>query len=163
MKNKNAEFLTQGAMIAAAYVVLTLLFAPISYGEVQVRISETLTILPFFTPAAIPGLFVGCLIANMIGGAVALDIVFGSIATLIGAVGTYLLRKKNRFLAPLPPILSNTIIIPFVLYFGYGVNLPIPLMMLTVGAGEVVSAGLFGLVLQTALLKNNVRIFEKYR
>ena len=150
-------------MIAALYVVLTLLFAPISYGEVQVRISEALTILPFFTPSAIPGLFVGCLIANMIGGAVALDMVFGSIATLIGAVGTYLLRKKNRFLAPLPPILSNAVIIPFVLYYGYGVTLPIPLMMLTVGAGEVVSAGLFGLVLQTALLKNNVRIFEKYR
>ena len=149
-------------MIAALYVVLTLLFAPISYGEVQVRISEALTILPFFTPSAIPGLFVGCLIANMIGGAVALDMVFGSIATLIGAVGTYLLRKKNRFLAPLPPILSNAVIIPFVLYYGYGVTLPIPLMMLTVGAGEVVSAGLFGLLLQTALLKSNVRIFEKY-
>ena len=150
-------------MIAALYVVLTLLFAPISYGEVQVRISEALTILPFFTPSAIPGLFVGCLIANMIGGAVALDMVFGSIATLIGAVGTYLLRKKNRFLAPLPPILSNAVIIPFVLYYGYGVTLPIPLMMLTVGAGEVVSAGLFGLLLQTVLLKSNVRIFEKYR
>ena len=150
-------------MIAALYVVLTLIFAPISFGEVQIRISEALTILPFFTPAAVPGLFVGCLIANMIGGAVVLDIVFGSIATLIGAIGTYLLRKNNRFLAPVPPIVSNTIIVPLILYYGYGVNLPIPLMMLTVGAGEVVSAGLFGLVLQTALLKSNMRIFEKYQ
>ena len=163
MKNKSTLYLTEGAMIAALYVVLTLIFAPISFGEVQIRISEALTILPFFTPAAVPGLFVGCLIANMIGGAVVLDIVFGSIATLIGAIGTYLLRKHNRFLAPVPPIVSNTIIVPLILYYGYGVNLPIPLMMLTVGAGEVVSAGLFGLVLQTALLKSNMRIFEKYQ
>ena len=163
MKNKSTLYLTEGAMIAALYVVLTLIFAPISFGEVQIRISEALTILPFFTPAAVPGLFVGCLIANMIGGAVVLDIVFGSIATLIGAIGTYLLRKNNRFLAPVPPIVSNTIIVPLILYYGYGVNLPIPLMMLTVGAGEVVSAGLFGLVLQTALLKSNMRIFEKYQ
>ena len=161
MKNKNTLFLTQGAMIAAIYVVLTLIFAPISYGEVQVRISEALTILPFFTPAAIPGLFVGCLIANITGGAVLWDIIFGSLATLIGAVGTYLLRKRSRFLAPIPPIAANTLIVPLVLRYGYGVNLPVPFMMLTVGAGEVLSAGLLGLLLQTALLKYAGVFFHK--
>ena len=86
MKNKNLSFMTQAAMIAAIYVVLTYIFAPFSFGEVQVRISEALTILPIFTPAAIPGLFAGCLIGNILGGAILPDIVFGSIATLIGAI-----------------------------------------------------------------------------
>ena len=81
MKNKSTLFLVQAALIAAVYVVLTLVFAPFSYGEIQVRISEALTILPFFTPAAIPGLFVGCILANLLGGAIPLDIAFGSIAT----------------------------------------------------------------------------------
>ena len=104
MKNKGTQFLTEAAVIGAIYVVLTLLFAPLSYGEIQIRFSEALTILPFFTPAAIPGLFVGCIIANLFGGAIPVDIIFGSIATLIGAVFTYRLRSCNRFLAPIPPI-----------------------------------------------------------
>ena len=89
MKNKNTMFLVQAAAIGAIYVVLTLLFAPLSYGEVQVRFSEALTILPYFTPAAIPGLFVGCILSNLLGGAIPVDIIFGSIATLIGAIFTY--------------------------------------------------------------------------
>lgn len=89
MERKNVTFLTQSAMIAAIYVVLTVVFAPFSFGEVQVRVSEMLTILPIFTPAAIPGLFVGCLIGNILGGAVLPDIIFGSLATLIGAVCTW--------------------------------------------------------------------------
>ena len=128
MKNKGTQFLAEAAVIGAIYVVLTLLFAPLSYGEIQIRFSEALTILPFFTPAAIPGLFVGCIIANLFGGAIPVDIIFGSIATLIGAVFTYRLRSCNRFLAPIPPIVSNAVIVPFVLHFGYGVNLPIPLV-----------------------------------
>lgn len=161
MKNKSTLFLAQGAMIAAVYVVLTLVFAPISYGEVQVRVSETLTVLPFFTSAAVPGLFVGCLIANILGGAILPDIIFGSIATLLGAAGTYLLRKRTRFLAPVPPIVANTVIVPFVLYYGYGVNLPIPFMMLTVGAGEVISCGVLGLIVQTVLMKYRKVLFGK--
>lgn len=161
MKNKSTLFLAQGAMIAAVYVVLTLVFAPISYGEVQVRISEALTVLPFFTPAAVPGLFVGCLIANILGGAILPDIIFGSIATLLGAVGTYLLRNKSRFLAPIPPIAANTIIVPFVLRYGYSVNLPIPLMMLTVGIGEVISCGVIGLIVLTVLMKYKDVLFGK--
>ena len=107
MKNKNLSFMTQAAMIAAIYVVLTYIFAPFSFGEVQVRISEALTILPIFTPAAIPGLFVGCLIGNILGGAILPDIVFGSIATLIGAFFTWKLREQKPVVATLPPIISN--------------------------------------------------------
>lgn len=159
MKNKSTLFLVQAAMIGAIYVVLTVAFAPISFGEVQIRFAEALTILPFFTPAAVPGLFVGCLIANILGGAILPDIIFGSLATLIGAVGTYLLRKQSKYLAPVPPIVANMLIVPFVLRYGYGVNLPIPLMMLTVGAGEVISAGVIGLILLNVLYKNRQKIF----
>ena len=160
MKNKNVTFLTQAAMIAAIYVVLTYVFAPFSFGEVQVRIAEALTILPVFTPAAIPGLFVGCLIGNILSGAILPDIIFGSLATLIGAFFTYQLRDKNKFLAPLPPIAANTIVVPFVLRYGYGVALPIPFMMLTVGAGEVLSCGVLGMVLYFALRKYKNIVFR---
>lgn len=147
-------------MIAAIYVVLTLLFAPFSYGEVQVRLSEALTILPVFTPAAVPGLFVGCLLSNILGGCIVPDIIFGSLATLTGAVFTYLLRNQSRFLAPLPPILANALIVPFVLRFGYQVPLPIPFMMLTVGIGEVISCGVLGMILYAALHRYKNLIFK---
>ncbi len=160
MKNKNISTMTQAAMIAAIYVVLTYVFAPFSFGEVQVRIAESLTILPLFTPAAIPGLFIGCLIGNILGGAILPDIIFGSLATLLGAVFTYRLRNKNKFLAPLPPIAANTVIVPFVLRFGYGVALPIPLMMLTVGIGELASCGVLGIVLYYALNKYKNMVFK---
>lgn len=160
MKNKSAIFLAQAAMIAAIYVVLTLVFRPFSFGEIQVRIAEALTILPIFTPAAVPGVFVGCLIANIIGGGILPDIIFGSLATLIGAVFTYKLREKSPFLAPLPPILANIVIVPFVLFYGYGVNLPIPFMMLTVGIGEVLSCGVLGLILYSALKRYKNILFR---
>ncbi|MCI9441449.1 MAG: QueT transporter family protein [Ruminococcus sp.] len=163
MKEKqtlNVQFIAQAAMIAAIYVVLTLVFAPFSYGEVQVRISEALTILPAFTPAAVPGLFIGCLLSNILGGCIVPDIIFGSLATLIGAVFTYMLRRYNRFLAPVPPILANTLIVPFVLRFGYQVPLPIPFMMLTVGIGEVISCGVLGMVIYAALYRYKNAIFK---
>ena len=149
-QTKGTAFLTRAAIIAALYVVLTLIFAPISYGEVQVRISEALTVLPFFTPAAIPGLFIGCLLANILGGAVLPDIVFGSLATLLGALGSYALRK-NRFLVTLPPVIANTLIIPFVLRYAYGVNLPIILLMASIAAGELISCVGIGSALITVL------------
>ena len=155
--SKNTAFITHAAAIAAIYVVLTLIFAPISYGEVQVRISEALTILPFFTPAAIPGLFIGCLIANFLGGSIILDVIFGSIATLIGAAGTYLLRN-NRWLAPLPPIISNTIIVPLVLRYGYGV---LPMLMLFIAIGEIISCYVLGEIVLAALLRYREYIFSK--
>lgn len=160
MRNKNATFLTQAAMIAAVYVVVTYLFAPFSFGEVQVRISEALTILPLFTPAAIPGLFIGCLIGNILGGAILPDIIFGSIATLIGALITYRLRNCSHFLSPAGPIASNTLIVPFVLHYGYGIALPIPLMMVTVGIGELISCGILGMLLFYTLNRYKSTLFK---
>ena len=148
-----AQRIAQGAAIAALYVVLTVIFAPISFGEMQVRISEALTILPLFTPAAIPGLFVGCLLGNLLGGAIPMDVAFGSLATLFGAVGGYLLRK-NRWLVPLPTVLANAIIVPFVLRHGYGVALPIPLMAVYVALGEIVSCYGLGELLYSVLLRH---------
>ncbi|MBQ8804338.1 MAG: QueT transporter family protein [Tyzzerella sp.] len=160
MRNKRILFMTQAAMIAAIYVVLTVLFRPFSFGEIQVRIAEALTILPYFTPAAIPGLYIGCLIGNIIGGAILPDIIFGSFATLIGAVFTYLLRKQNKYLAPLPPIIANIIIVPFVLHYAYGIALPIPFLMFTVGAGEIISCGILGMIVLSALRKYQYKIFK---
>ena len=162
MKNKQSKvlFIAQAAMVAAIYVVLTLVGASFSYGEVQVRISEALTILPLFTPAAIPGLFIGCLISNILGGCILPDIIFGSLATLIGAIFTWMLRNKSKYLAPLPPIIANVIVVPFVLRYGYQVPLPIPFMMLTVGIGEVISCGVLGLILHTALSRYKNVIFR---
>ena len=159
MRDKKVLFIVQAAAIAAIYVVLTVVFAPLSFGEVQVRFAEALTILPYFTPAAIPGLFVGCIIGNFLGGAIPVDIICGSIATLIGAFGSYALRKQ-KFLVPVPPIVANTVIVPFVLFYGYGINLPIPLMMLSVGAGEVLSCGVLGLVILSALDRYKNVIFK---
>ena len=146
MRDKRVLFMVNAAMIAAIYVVLTLIFAPFSYGEIQVRISEALTVLPYFTPAAVPGLFVGCLIANIMGGAILPDIIFGSLATLAGAVVSYLLRK-NKYLVPVPPIIANMLVVPFVLRYGYGVESAIPFMMVTVGIGEIISCGIIGMIL----------------
>ncbi len=160
MKNKQTQFLTQAAMIAALYVVITWLFAAFSFGEVQVRLSEALTILPLFTPAAVPGLFVGCIIGNILGGAVLPDIIFGSLATLIGAFFTRKLSDSNPFLGPIPPIVANTLIVPFVLKYAYSVPLPIPFMMLTVGIGEVISCGVLGMALYFTLSRSQSVIFN---
>ena len=161
MKNKNLLFMTQAAMIAAIYVALTYLFAPISFSEIQIRIAEALTILPVFTPAAVPGLFIGCLIGNTVSGALLPDIVCGSLATLIGAFFTWKLRNAHPFLAPVPPIVANTLVVPFVLKYAYLVDLPIPLMMLTVCIGEVLSCGVLGLIFYYALRPHKERIFGK--
>ena len=157
----NVLFAAQAAMIAAIYVVLTLVGASFAYGPVQVRLSEALTILPAFTPAAIPGVFLGCLLSNILGGCILPDIIFGSLATLIGAVFTWMLRDKSSYLAPLPPILANTIIVPFVLKYGYMDPLPIPFMMLTVGIGEVISCGVIGLIVYAGLNRYRGVLFPK--
>ena len=148
MRNKKVLRITQAAMIAAIYVVLTVFISAfnLASGAIQVRISEALTILPVFTPAAIPGLFLGCLISNLVTGCMPLDVVFGSLATLIGACGTYALRK-HKWLAPLPPIVANTIIVPF--------------FMLTVGIGEVISCYLLGSILHRVLDRYKEHIFKE--
>ena len=161
MKDKfdaNVRRLTTGALIAAVYVVITLLFAPISYGAVQVRIAEALSILPFFTGAAVPGLFVGCLLANIMGGAVIWDILFGSLPTLIGAAGGYLLRR-NRWLVPIPTVISNTVIIPLVLRYGYGTNIPLPMLALYIAAGEIAGSYILVELLAAVLIKR----FPRFR
>ena len=159
MKNKKALFITQAAVIAALYVVLVVIFNYISFGPIQFRVAEALTILPYFTPAAIPGLFIGCILANVIGGAVIWDIIFGSIATLIGAVFTYLLRNKSKFLAPLPPVLANTIIVPWVLKYAYGAEEMGWFMAVTVGIGEILACYVLGMILLFALNKVRRQVF----
>jgi uncharacterized membrane protein len=160
MTNKKILFITQAAMIATLYVVLTFVtnLLGMASGVIQVRLSEALTILPFFTPAAIPGVAIGCLLSNILIGSSLMDIIFGSLATLIGALGSYLLRR-NKFLVPLPPIIANTIIVPWILRISYGVPDAIPYMMLTVGIGEVISCGILGLALLFVLKKYKNQIF----
>lgn len=152
---KTTLFIVQAAVIAALYTVLTLVSAAfgLSSGAIQVRLSECLTVLPVFTPAAVPGLALGCVISNLVTGCAPWDVVFGSLATLIGAVGTYLLRK-HPFTAPVPPILSNVLIVPYILSYVYGAEGTIPFFMLTVGAGEVISCGVFGTMLYLSLRKH---------
>ena len=162
MRNKKVLRITQAAMIAAIYVVLTVFISAfnLASGAIQVRISEALTILPVFTPAAIPGLFLGCLISNLVTGCMPIDVVFGSLATLIGACGTYALRK-HKWLAPLPPIVANTIIVPFVLRYVYLAEGTIPFFMLTVGIGEVISCYLLGSILHRVLDRYKEHIFKE--
>ena len=156
--NKNVLKLAYGAVTAAMYVVLVLLFKPISYGDIQLRVAEVLCILPIFTGSAVPGLFIGCLLSNILTGAPMGDIVFGSMATLIGAYGTYMLRNQKR-IAWIPPVVSNAVIVPFILKFSYGLENLIPFMMLTVGAGEIISIGIFGNIFRAVLEKQKGRIF----
>lgn len=163
MKNKKVFFITQAAIIAAVYVVLTFLTNSLGLasGTIQVRLSELMTVLPFFTPAAIPGLWLGCFLANLLTGCIIYDVIFGSIATLLGAVGTYLLRK-HKFLCTVPPVISNMVIVPLVLRYAYGfvfeyqgADLSIPFYMLTVGIGEIICCCVLGSFL--------LRILNKYR
>ena len=158
MKENKTRNLVFGALIAAIYDVLTMAFRPISYGPIQFRISEALCVLPFFTPAAIPGVTLGCLISNLLGGAVMMDVIFGSLATLIGAIGSWLLRR-NRWLVSLPPILSNTLIIPWVLKFAYGSEDLVWYMMITIGIGEILAIGVLGQLLISVLAKYRKMIF----
>lgn len=159
--NTNVKKLCQAAIIAAIYIVLTFLanaFGLANYA-VQVRFSEALTVLPFFTSVAVPGLFVGCLLSNILTGCALPDIIFGSIATLIGAVGTHFLRKKSKWLAPVPPIVANAIIVPFVLKYAYGIE-PLWFSFVTVTAGEIISCGVLGILLINALNKHKDKLFD---
>ena len=169
MRSKKVLFLVQAAMIAAIYVALTYVSAAmgLASGTIQVRISEALCILPVFTTAAIPGLWLGCLLANLMTGGIVVDVLFGSIATLIGAVGTYLLRK-HKFACTLPPVLANMVIVPFVLRYGYGfvteyhgIDWSLPFNALTVGIGEAITCVVMGSVLLRGLAKYQNIIFDR--
>lgn len=161
-KMKPALFIAQAAMIAAIYVVLTYFINAfnLASGAIQVRISEALTILPVFTPAAIPGLFIGCLLSNTLTGCVIWDIVFGSLATLIAAVCTYLLRN-TKFLFTLPPVFANAIIVPFVLKYAYKIGDAYWFLFVTVGIGEVISVCILGFILKNVLSKYANTLFSQ--
>ena len=160
-KKYSRLMIMHGAVIAAAYVALTVVFAPISFDAAQVRVSESLAILPMFTAAAVPGLAVGCLLANIAGGAPLPDVIFGSLATFVGAVGTRRLRNRKPVVAVIPPIAANMLVVPFILRYAYGVALPIPLMMASVALGEALSCGILGLLLYKALYAHRKDIFKE--
>ncbi|AFK85093.1 MULTISPECIES: QueT transporter family protein [Thermoanaerobacterium] len=154
--NSKTKKIVYGALIAAVYAAVTVALAPISYGQIQVRVAEALTIMPFFSSYSIFGLFVGCIIANMIGGNGIFDVVFGSLATLISAIITYYIGKSDlrykRYLAPLPPVVINGIIIGIELNFLY--KLPLVASMLWVGLGELIACYVLGLPLLLYIDKN---------
>ncbi|SET79424.1 Uncharacterized membrane protein [Natronincola peptidivorans] len=158
---KKTKYLTQAAMIAALYVVLVEVFKPFSYGIMQVRIAEVLTVLPFFTPAAIPGLTVGALVSNIIGPYGILDIVFGSLATLIAAYLSYKMPKK--VLVPIPPILVNAVIIGAMLYYiflGTPDEMGLLPIMGWVGLGQLIACYGLGYPLMSILEKYKKNIFS---
>jgi len=161
MRNKKVTFITQAGVIAALYVVLTLLANALGLANyaIQVRFSEALTILPFFTPAAIPGLFAGCLLSNLITGCAPMDVAFGSLATLVGAIGTYQLRKY-KWLTPIPPIVANMIVVPLVLAYVYQFEGSLVYFAITVGIGEVISCGVLGMILLNVLNRYARQIFQ---
>ena len=161
MKDQRIKLICQGGIIAALYLALTLLANALGLANyaVQVRFSESLTILPYFTPAAVPGLFVGCLLSNILTGCALPDIIFGSLATLIGTVSTYILRNISKWLAPLPAIVSNAIIVPFVLLYAYGIE-PLWFSFVTVTLGELISCGVLGMLLLNALRKYDSVLFK---
>ena len=165
-ENRTVKFIVNAAVIAALYAVLTLLLAPVSFGIIQVRISEVLCMLSLFTPAAVPGLTIGCFIANMIGGNGIMDAVLGSLATLIGCWGMYKLRKRPR-LAPLVNILSNGIIVGLMLCYVYGAEVSFgpankafaPLFcVLLVSIEEVIPLYVLGLPLAAVIRKRGIEL-----
>ena len=163
MRNTKARntlvYITEASAIAALYTVITIAIGPLGSAAIQCRIPEAMCILAIFTPAAIPGLTIGCLISNIATGCLWQDILFGTLATLIGAIGARLLRRI-WWLTPLPTVVANTLIIPFVLAYAYHVEDGIPFLMLTVGIGEVISAYVLGIALYFALRKNARYIFR---
>ncbi len=152
MKSKSTKYMVQAAAIAGIYAALTLLLMPISYGPLQVRISEVLSILPCVTPAAIPGLFVGCLIGNVMSPYGLPDLICGSLATLLAAFFSYKLRN-HTWLAPLPPVIANGVIIGAMLHYIYGVPVSLGLCMLWVAAGEAIACYGLGIPLLKYLKK----------
>lgn len=162
MNNKirlSARFLTEAGIIAALYTALTLVLQPFSFGAIQLRVSEALCVLPFFTPAAIPGLFLGCAAANAIGSQMGLlDVIFGSLATLLAALATYMIPKKFKYLTPLPAVIFNGIIIGLLLYYADG--LPLFESIAFISIEEGVACYAFGIPLLLALERHKSKIFK---
>lgn len=150
MKTMNTRTIARAAIIAALYVVLTLLLQPFSYGAIQCRVSEAMTLLPILMPEAIPALAIGCLLSNILGGCMIFDIVFGTLATLGAALCSYVLRK-NFWAAAAMPVLFNGVIVGAVVHFCYTPEMNLLLCMLSVAAGEAVACFVLGPILLTAV------------
>ena len=161
MKNKTVQRIAMAGIIAALYVGLGFLVLNLASGVIQIRFAEVLTVMPVFTAAGIPGVTIGCFLFNLLSGLAVGDVIFGTLATLIGAVGTRLLRKKSPYLAVLPPIIANMLIVPFVLRYCYGAEDAIWFMIITVGAGEIVTAGILALLLRRLLERNRRHLFPE--
>ncbi len=157
MQKSKTRFLTQASTVAAIYVALTFVSSllGLSSGAIQIRFSEALTILPMFLPSAIPGLFIGCVLSNLLTGCAVYDIIFGSIATLIGACLTRKL-KNNLFFAISAPILSNTLIIPFVIKFAYCADDWFLFIVAGVFIGEIISCGIGGYFVHKYIIKTGI-------
>ena len=159
-KNSNIMSLVTAAMISALYVVLSFVSNAfgLASGAIQIRISEALTILPYFTVAAIPGVTIGCILFNLLSGAAILDVIFGGLASFIGAISSWFIGKSAKkiswmkYLVPVPPILANAFIVPWVLKTAYGLTDAYWYLVLTVGIGEIISCGILGILLMTALM-----------
>lgn len=159
--NKRILFIVQAAIIAALYTALTLIFLPISFGHniFQFRVSEALTVLPALLPSSIPGLFIGCIVSNLVGGFGPIDIIFGSLATLLAALVSRALRKYPA-LIPLPPVIFNALIVGSYLKYLYMIEVPLTVSIGWVALGELLSCYLLGLPLLLILRKRG-GIFEK--
>ena len=161
MKTKH---IVQSALLAALYSVLTFAVLPLSSGLIQMRVSEALSILPFFTPAAVPGLFIGCVIANLIVGAPVYDIVFGSLASLTAAILCRIFKKRgfSKWLAPLPAVIVNAVAVGLILYYVYDmreIGVSLDLCMLYVGVGQMLACYGLGIPLLILLEKFGKRLF----
>ena len=162
MKKLTVKEIAFGGIIAAVYTVISLVLMPISFGIYQVRVAEAMTVLPFLTRAAIPGLFIGCFLANIFGGMGWLDIVFGSLLTLLAAFSTRYIRQKLGdtklaiALAPLPPVLFNAFGVSFYLAPILGFNYWFAVQM--IGIGQLISCYIIGLPMLIILKKRNIFI-----
>lgn len=150
------KYLVRIALIAAIYVTINIIFAPISYGPVQVRIAEALAVLPFIDPAAIGGLFLGCILSNIWGGLGIVDVLGGSLCTLIAAILTY--RMKKPIFAPLPPVLVNAIGVSLYLHLLF--ELPYWLTLIYIGFGQLIACYLIGYPLLLVLLRRKIWIYN---
>jgi uncharacterized membrane protein len=153
--NRNLRFWITAAAIGGVYAAVTIALAPISFGPVQVRIAEALTVLPFFTPAAVPGLFVGCMVSNLVMSPYPVDFIVGSLATLLAASLSYVCRRK-LWLVPLPPVIINALVIGTMIWILSGPHTPLVLLayMGSVGLGEAISCYALGVPLMLYLRRH---------
>lgn len=152
--------LAQGAIIAAVYALLTIFFAPISSGLIQCRVSEAMSILPYFTFSAVPGLFIGCLLGNLLTGAPIYDVLFGSLATLIAAFITYQIRNRaSKYLAPLPSVVVNALVVGWLLVYVYEVGVRFWVAAGYVAIGQAIACFALGIPLMKLLERFRGKLF----